>query len=84
MSRSYYSSVQATVAFWTNKKTEREKHSFFSFSKNDNTKVLYVGSAVLARWGVAEWIERPLLMLEVRGSNPGHYTSKNTTSYPEA
>ena len=34
----------------------------------------------LARWGVAEWIERPLLMLEVRGSNPSHYASKNTTS----
>ena len=30
----------------------------------------------LARWGVAEWIERPLLMLEVRGSNPGHSASK--------
>ena len=26
-----------------------------------------------ARWGVVEWIEHPLLMLEVRGSNPGHY-----------
>ena len=36
-----------------------------------------------ARWGVVEWIERPLLMLEVRGSNPGHSISKNTTSLPE-
>ena len=35
-----------------------------------------------ARWGVTEWIERPLLMLEVRGSNPGHSASKNTTSLP--
>ena len=25
---------------------------------------------MLARWGVVEWIEHPLLMLEVRGSNP--------------
>ena len=30
-----------------------------------------------------EWIERPLLMLEVRGSNPGHSASKNTTSLPQ-
>ena len=30
-----------------------------------------------------EWIEHPLLMLEVRGSNPGHSISKNTTSLPE-
>ena len=29
-----------------------------------------------------EWIERPLLMLEVRGSNPGHSATKNTTSLP--
>ena len=36
-----------------------------------------------ARWGVVEWIEHPLLMLEVRGSNPGHSISKNTTSLPE-
>ena len=36
-----------------------------------------------ARWGVVEWIERPLLMLEVRGSNPVHSASKNTTN-PEA
>ena len=32
--------------------------------------------SVCARWGVAEWIERPLLMLEVQGSNPGHSASK--------
>ena len=25
-----------------------------------------------AKWGVAEWIERRLLMLEVQGSNPGY------------
>ena len=37
----------------------------------------------MARWGVVEWIERPLLMLKVRGSNPGHSISKNTTSLPE-
>ena len=37
-----------------------------------------------ARWGVAEWIERPLLMLEVRGSNPGHSASKIPLLYPEA
>ena len=36
----------------------------------------------IARWGVAEWIERPLLMLEVWGSNLGHSASKNTTSLP--
>ena len=30
-----------------------------------------------------EMIERPLLLLEVRGSNPGHSISKNTTSFPE-
>ena len=35
-----------------------------------------------ARWGVAEWIERTLLMLEVRGSSPSHSASKNTTSLP--
>ena len=29
-----------------------------------------------------EWIEHPLLMLEVRGLNPGHSASKNTTSLP--
>ena len=34
----------------------------------------------LARWGVVEWIERPLIMLKVRGSNPGHSISKNTIS----
>ena len=32
------------------------------------------------RWGVVVWIEHPLLMLEVRGLNPGHSISKNTTS----
>ena len=37
----------------------------------------------IARWGMVEWIEHPLLMLEVRGSNPGHSISKNTTSLPE-
>ena len=36
-----------------------------------------------ARWGLAEWIERPLLMLKVRGSNPGHSASKNPLLYPE-
>ena len=41
------------------------------------------GNDILARWGVVEWIEHPLLMLEVRGSNPGHSISKNTTSLPE-
>ena len=35
----------------------------------------------MARWSVVEWIERPLLMLEVQGSNLGHSISKNTTSY---
>ena len=29
-----------------------------------------------------EWIEHPLLMLELRGSNPGHSISINTTSLP--
>ena len=38
---------------------------------------------ILARWGVAEWIERPLLILEVRGSNL-HSASKNTTSLPRS
>ena len=42
--------------------------------------ILFLSS--LARWGVAEWIKRPLLMLEVWGSNPGHSASKNTTSLP--
>ena len=37
-----------------------------------------------ARWGVVEWIERPLLMLEVRGSNSGHSASKIPLLYPEA
>ena len=36
-----------------------------------------------ARWGVVEWIEHPLLMLQVRGLNPDHSISKNTTSLPE-
>ena len=36
-----------------------------------------------AKWDVAEWIERPLLMLEVRGSNPGHSASKIPLLYPE-
>ena len=34
----------------------------------------------LVHVGLAEWIEHPLLMLEVRGSNPG--PSENTTSLP--
>ena len=38
----------------------------------------------MARWSVVEWIERPLLMLEVQGSNPGHSISKNTTSLPRS
>ena len=40
-----------------------------------------MGYGQVARWGVAEWIERPLLMLEVRGSNPGH--SKIPLLYPK-
>ena len=45
---SYYSSVRATpFTFRATQKTEREKHSFFSFSQNDNTDVLWVGAAVL-------------------------------------
>ena len=44
----------------------------------------YYSVITLARWGVAEWIERPLLMLEVWGSNPGHSASKNTTSLPRS
>ena len=44
----------------------------------------FFGSNSEARWGVAEWIERPLLMLEVRGSNPGPSASKNTTSLPRS
>ena len=43
------------------------KHSFFEFQRQ------------VERSGV---IERPLLMLEVRGPNPGHSASKNTTSLP--
>ena len=30
-----------------------------------------------------EWREHPRLMLEVRGLNPGHSASKNTTSLPQ-
>ena len=30
----------------------------------------------IARWGVVEWIEHPLLMLDVRSSNPVHSISK--------
>ena len=30
-----------------------------------------------------EWIEHSLLMLEVRGSNPGNAISRNTTSLPQ-
>ena len=45
--------------------------------------MVVVMSRLIARWGVVEWIERPLLMLEVRGSNPGHSISKNTTSLPK-
>ena len=37
---------------------------------------------LIARWGVAEWIEHPLLMLKVWGSNPDHSASQNTTSLP--
>ena len=36
-----------------------------------------------ARWGVVEWIEHPLLMLEVWGSNPGHSALKIPLLYPE-
>ena len=38
---------------------------------------------LFARWGIVEWLEHPLLMLEVWSSNPGHSISKNTTSLPE-
>ena len=31
---------------------------------------------------MVEWIERPLLILKVRSSNPGHFISKNITSLP--
>ena len=31
-----------------------------------------------------EWIRRPLLMLEVQGSSPGHSISKNTSSLPRS
>ena len=31
-----------------------------------------------------EWIERPLVMLEVRVSSPGHSISKNTTSLSQS
>ena len=45
---SYYTSVRATpFTFRATQKTEGEKHSFFSFSQNDNTNVLCVGAAVL-------------------------------------
>ena len=45
---SYFCSVRATpFTFRATRKTEREKHSFFSFSQNDNTNVLCVGAAVL-------------------------------------
>ena len=30
----------------------------------------------MARWGVVEGIERPLLMIEVQGSDPGHSIQK--------
>ena len=36
-----------------------------------------------ARWGVAEWIERPLLMLEVRGRTPATPLQKIPLLYPE-
>ena len=36
-----------------------------------------------ARWGVVEWKEHPLMMLEVRGSDTSHSISKNTTFLPE-
>ena len=38
----------------------------------------------VVRWGVVEWIERPLLMLEVRGLNLCYSISKNTFSLPRS
>ena len=34
--------------------------------------------------GLVEWIQHPLLILKVQGSNPGHSFSKNTTSLPQS
>ena len=59
----------------------RQGHHRYDYERSFSQYTLW-RSIWKARWGVAEWIERPLLMLEVRGSNPGHSASKNTTSLP--
>ena len=51
--------------------------------KKSKLKFFQVPDELGARWGVAEWIERPLLMLEVRGSNPGNSASKTTSLPPK-
>merc|ERR1711884_987841 len=63
-------------------KGPRNQPDPLTWNQVDRKDLLYPKSnhQFLARWGVAEWIERPLLMLEVWGSNPGHSASKNTTS----
>ena len=61
--------------------------NWWKFSKFFDIAWLYYWSVIFqnrARWGLAEWIERPLLMLEVRGSNSGHSASKITTSLPRS
>ena len=46
---------------------------------------MYNLDEILARWGVveSEWIERLLLKLEVRGSNPGHSISLKTNNHEQ-
>ena len=40
-------------------------------------KILYLTIMILVHVGLVEWIEHPLLMLEVQGSNPA--PAENTT-----
>ena len=59
-------------------------HTTYFWQSTGSDKRIVPIELCLARWGVVECIERPLLMLEVRGSNPGHSISKNTTSLPRS
>ena len=44
----------------------------FVMQGNLQVNIAWVPGTLRARWGVVELIERPLLMLKVRGLNPGH------------
>ena len=51
--------------------TKRDGFAFLRESRDMDLKAKGTHFGQLGH-GVVEWIERSLLMLEVRGSNPGH------------